>query len=442
MDSRLFRRQDRIWLSLTILAVMMLHGFAFGRTLVADDIWFAQALQHRTLLEFLAWRYVEWSGRLPLEAALVAVVNHPWAWKFINGSMLLLLCYSAGRIALGATERSAASATALAFGVLMLVAPPVLYTAAWWITGSVNYLWPVALGFYGMLPLVGTDRHANASRFVFLLCSGLAMYNEQVALVLLPAALICLGTRVAKAEWRWWDVAQVVFMAFNAAVLLAAPGSYRRYLSEQALRFPDFATLDVIDKLAIGFGLVFRGVINPHNLLVALLVVLCGALLLRAPLGRVAKLVLWIALAFLALGYLSLLPGLDSAGMIRFYVLPPLDGAAASSLRIYVASAWSAFVVACLVAAATASAGRSLGEYFAILVTLLLGLASLGAMGFSPTAYASGDRIHFVCQMAFLLVALRLMALAERTYGPCAMNAGIVFIVLAAGYRIVQLLPL
>src|SRR3546814_15166891 len=68
--------------------------------------------------------------------------------------------------------------------------------------------------------------------------------NEQVALVLLPAALLVLGTLVAQRRWQRWNVAQVAFMLVNAVVVFGAPGSQRRYLAEQALRFPDFSMLD------------------------------------------------------------------------------------------------------------------------------------------------------------------------------------------------------
>lgn len=75
-------------------------------------------------------------------------------------------------------------------------------------------------------------------------------------------------------------------------------------------------------------------------------------------------------------------------------------------------------------------------------MTLLLGLASLGALGFSPTAYASGDRINFVSQIAFLLVALRLTVAVEREYGSFALRVGIAVAALAAAYRVMQLLPI
>jgi hypothetical protein len=432
--------QGRICLLVVIAAIVSLHVLVLGNQFVADDAWFARVLDSQTLPAFLAFRYAQWSGRIPIEAALVLVINHPWAWKVINASMLLLFCHAAGRLALASTGKPAATTTSLAFVLLMLASPDVLYTAAWWMTGAVNYLWPAALGLYGMLAFSEPRDRGNLARCACLLASGLAMYNEQVALVLLPASLLALGALAVQRRWQRWDVAQVAFMAANAAVVFSAPGSYRRYLSEQASWFPDFATLDVLDKAAIGLGLVFRSIADPYNLLVTVLVVMAAALLLRAPLGKVARIILFVGIGFLAIG--GVLGVLDAGkmGAQGFYLPPPLDGAIASSSRAYALSAWVAFSIACLVMATVVVYWHALREWKAALVGLLLGLASVAAMGFSPTAYASGSRIYFVCQVVLLLVALRLVAGVEREFGSRAANVGIVVVAVAAGYRVLRLL--
>src|SRR3546814_19449727 len=106
---------------------------------------------------------MHWSGRVPIEATLVLVINHPWVWRLINAAMLLLFCHSAGRLALASTGKSGATTTSLAFAFLMLVSPDMLYPAAWWMTGSVNYLWPAALGLYGMLAFAEPRKIGRAS---------------------------------------------------------------------------------------------------------------------------------------------------------------------------------------------------------------------------------------------------------------------------------------
>lgn len=435
------RHQDRAWLLLVVLAIIALHVFAFGNTQIADDTWFARQLDTQSLSDFLAFRYTHWSGRLPIEATLVLLIGHPWLWKLLNGAMWLLLCYSAGRVSLARTGVSAAGSTALVFVLFMLISPAIVFNAAWWMTGSVNYLWPMALGLYGLLAFVDTKGHGHNARLGFLLASGLAMYNEQVALVLLPISLWLLGWRVIRRRWRGWDLAQVGFMAINALVVFGAPGSYHRFLSEEALRFPNFSALGVLDKAAIGFGLIFQSTLDSNNWMIAALIVFSAALVWRSPVGRLNKAAMLSMLAYLALDYVLAIPGLSTSRIHdKLYVLPTLGGAAASSSRAYALSAWSAFAVAALVGAASIAFWRSHRECLIALITMLFGLASLAVIGFSPTAYASGWRVHFVCQIAFLLVAARMTAEVRQVFGPRIANVAIAVMAVAAAYRVLQLL--
>ena len=309
------RSRAKFWL-LALVAITAIHVLAISGAHVADDIYFAEALKSQSLGEFLAFRYEHWSGRLPIELLLVLIVQHPWLWKLINILMVLLLCHSTGRVA-GIVGRVPAP-TLLAFALLMLVSPAILYESMWWMTGSINYLWPAALGLYGLLAFLETTPHSFAQRMCFVFASGFAMYNEQLALVLLPATLCLMLVRWRERLWTIWDIVHLAFMAANAYVAFSAPGSQHRYLAEQALRFPNYADLDVLDKAAIGLGLVFKSTINSSNYLVGLLVILALIMTLRSPIGKFAKIVLLASLSFLALNYLVGLPFFEDFGMRRF----------------------------------------------------------------------------------------------------------------------------
>lgn len=432
------RNRAKLWLLLALAIIAAIHVLAISSTRIADDVYFAAALNGQSLGEFLAFRYEHWSGRLPIELLLVLVVQHSWLWKLINTMMVLLLCYSSGRaVRVGA---SVSASTLLAFVLLMLVSPAVLYESTWWMTGSVNYLWPAALGLYGLLAFLETTPHSSVQRMGFLLASGFAVYNEQLALVLLPVTLCLMFVKWGERRWNTWDIVHLAFMVANAWVAFSAPGTHNRYLAEQALRFPNYADLEMLDKAAIGFGLVFKSTIDPGNFLVALLVLLAFILTLRSPIGKPAKVTLLASLSFLALNYMLALPVLEDSGMRRFYGLPPVGGGSASSSRLYILCAWSAFTIASLVIASASAFWRSRQELMLVTLTLIMGLASLSALGFSPTAYASGWRIHFVCQLAYLLVVMRLLSRIREEFGTRPYSCALAIISLLSAYRIVQLL--
>src|SRR3546814_4479110 len=67
MRSWLARYQGRICLLFVFAAIVALHVFALGHRFVADDAWFARILDRQPLGEFLAFRSMHWSGRVPIE---------------------------------------------------------------------------------------------------------------------------------------------------------------------------------------------------------------------------------------------------------------------------------------------------------------------------------------------------------------------------------------
>ena len=269
---------DWIALALVGVAVFAIHFLFLGRS-GPDDAYFGRALEQRTLAEFLVRRYQVWSARVPLEAMLVLLIHHETLWRIVNSLMVLLLCYGTGRLALRGSV-TAPAATSIAFAVLMLM-PAQVMQVAWWVTGSLNYLWPAAFGLYGSIRLVERTRRRAIENGLMVVASGLAVYHEQIAVILLPIQLALVVDRIRTGHRDPWDAIQIVWVVANVCVVFAAPGSYHRFLQEQLWWFPHFATLSLLERVNLGVGLVVRSVFDRDNLMVLLLAAGCIRLLLR-----------------------------------------------------------------------------------------------------------------------------------------------------------------
>jgi len=241
-----------------LASIACIHAFGISLAPVADDGYFAQMLSRYTLAQYLDHRYHTWTGRLPIEAVLVVIVHHPWLWRACNSAMLVLLCVASGRLARVGTDLSRSGAAVLAFMLVMLMTPQAIFESAWWLTGSLNYLWPIALGLWSLVPLVEGGAYRWPQRLGFVLAAAWAAYCDQLALVLVPLSLGLLAWRGWQRRATAWDVVQAVVLCANAAVALGAPGNARRFLEEQGMRFPNFADQDVLEKLRIGLGLIAR----------------------------------------------------------------------------------------------------------------------------------------------------------------------------------------
>jgi len=438
-------RRSGLWLLAALaVAVLGLHLTAIGNTLVADDHYFSQVLEERSLIEYLRFRYERWTGRLAIEAVLALLVAHGPAWKLLNSAMLVLLCHAAGRLALRDSPYFAPGVPALlAFALFLLLAPGVVYESAWWRTGAINYLWPAATGLYSLLAFTDRERNTLPRRMACLLAAGFASQHEQFALVLLPTATwLALAMRGPHRSERRWDLAQWLFMLINAALLFLAPGSRNRYVAEIGTHFPDFHALDVLDRAAIGLELVHGGMVDPANLLSVMAAALALVLLARSPIGVLLKAALALPLSYILLLVLAqiLLP--DAYRLSAYFAPPPMGGAAASSLRNYAMHAWLATVSVGLAIACSLAVAHTPLELLRNLAAFALGLGAVFVLGYSPTAYASGNRIHFVAQVVLLVWTLGLLGVWRERLGRRACWLALAVIALLAMGRLLQLLDL
>lgn len=429
-------RAGLLWMVAAIICIQ-LYGIAWAP--VADDRYFAQMLSRYSLADYLIHRYQTWTGRLPLEAMLVVLVHHPGLWRVFNGLMLVLLCHALGRLAAVGTRLSPALATVLAFVLFLLFSPQVQYESSFWLTGSINYLWPVALGLWSLVPLVEGRRYRWPMRLSCCLSASVAAYCDQLALVLVPLSLGLLFWRMRQGRWHRWDGWQAVLLCANAAFALGAPGNRERFFEERGMRFPNFAMLDLADKVRIGLGLIARAMTNSHNYLVCAVALLAAVLLWRCPIGRGLKTVLLAGLVLLMLqvplGQLHL-QGLQ----LHAWLPERLDGGAAHEPRFYMASALACVLVAMLVIASALGFWQRWSEVPCMAGVALLGLASLGLLGFSPTAYLSGQRIAFLCLLAWAMIGLRQLDRIGQTHG-LRMQATLICLLLAlANWRLLVIL--
>ncbi|GEM_PF-3208356 len=424
-------------LAWVLVSVACIHLFGVGDAPIADDRYFATMLSQYTLQDYLVHRYHTWTGRLPIEAVLVVLVHHTWVWRVLNALMVLLLCHAMGRLARVGTGLSQGGAMTLAFALFVSMTPQITFEAAWWLTGSLNYLWPVALGLWSLVPLLDRTPCGWPQRLGCCLAAMLAAYCDQLALVLVPLTLGLFIWRMRQGRWSGWDLAQVLLLCANAAFALSAPGNAVRYLQEQGMRFPNFADQDVWDKLRIGLGLIGRAFADPRNYLATVMEVLALLLLWGSPLARGLRVVLAVVLLIALAQVLLWLPGVP--GQPLYALLPArLDGEATWQLSRYLRSAWAAGSVGALVVACAVAFWPRPREAARMGGVLLLGLASLGMMGFSPTAYLSGMRIAFLCAVAFALVGIRLLVRVPQVHGARAGQVVVALLLAWASWRVGQ----
>ena len=148
-----FWRTPGFGLLLGMVAILAyLHFAVFDRRNESDDLIFSLVLNQGSLWSFMRERYLTWTGRWPMEIVGSTLVPNMWAWRVLNIAVVLAFCVNVARLGFGERGR-APGAIAGVFALFWLLPPTLLQDAAWWVTGSFYYLWPVTFGLYAMRSL-------------------------------------------------------------------------------------------------------------------------------------------------------------------------------------------------------------------------------------------------------------------------------------------------
>lgn len=437
-----------------------------------DDSIFAEMTSTRSYFEYLSYRYETWTGRMGGESLVYLVfrLGGIWFWRIVNALMVVLLPLCLIRISLiavgqnavgqnaaghaniaetqyaaGHSHNAAGHARFAAYktreifnwdklrllaiamsGYLMMDVMTFGHSAVW-VNGSIFYTWCIVLGFVAAMPaakFVFCGAY-NRRELLYAVPFGIfaAMSIEQIGAVLLAfvaLAVFCgavLGRRLPDGAnvGRILDkglLLQLGSLVVAFVVLFLAPGnSARSAVSYGDWLPPEFLQLSASEHLFLTYQWLVSSFANEGRLFL-LCIWLLGILLLLQKKGRLEKPDLrWIVPASI-FSVMALLPFakvnlLSDMGLyyidpaVKLEVLPSF--AAMTFMNKVALFLWT-FALAFTVPFLWKVSGKS-----AFLVLLFgAGLCSEFIMHFSPTIYASGERVYYVASLLFVVVILRL----------------------------------
>ena len=279
-------RASKIKYTCLFLFVCIVAGtkFYFGKHInVADDVWFANV--HNSEPNIFSWlkgRYFQWTSRVPIEFLLVTFITHFKIWVVINSIMFSLLIVSILKF-LKLKEKKLFFATIVMFFLILWGIPKnVFFEAVIWMTGSFNYLWPVATAAVALLLLYENYEkkrcsiYCLASSFLLMLSS----FNEQMAVVNIVAiftAMVYLKLFLKKKVS--YLVSPFISVAVVVIFISTCPGNMSRYHLEILSWFKGFGSIGLFGKFILGCNLYVDSLISERSILPFLssivLIILC-----------------------------------------------------------------------------------------------------------------------------------------------------------------------
>lgn len=423
-----------------------------------DDAYFYEMAHSMPLWEYLKMRYVGWEGRMTSEAmTYVAFYFGKGFWQPVNALILTLLpvglIHMIKKMTGGLSPRKSFwLAMTVYLGILSLGIQVIGY-GAFWITGSTFYLWSIVAGLWAAMPYVyltfdgkngchtaladasaRKDEGSGKGAFLYgLPCAFLAaMGQEQIAAVVIVfGALAMLYHLYKERKVPWLHVLEELVMIAALVVLLISPGTEARSQSEIVQWMPQFATMSLGNHIFITVQWMLSSFANQGKMLFFLIWVVGIWVLWTREHGirrGKSRLLMMVGGVF---SVVSLLPylGVDFFSEMGMGVIDQTQRVenvatpAALTGQNWMALAWWLGAVVFTMVLLW-QIGEELRDKALMVLMVLAACASELLMFFSPTMYASGDRVLFVAQILLWLILGRLVSKLDRDWPP-AMLVGV-----------------
>jgi hypothetical protein len=352
-------------------------------------------------------------------------ITHIPLWRIVNSLvavflMLLISKYATARVT-EANKRKVIN-IALCCGLFALY-PNTLTESMVWYTGSFTHLWAVATFLCALLPfyyaIIGRKIVYKISYGLFFLALLYACYLEQeLGIIAGFGALTFIFLKAKKMEIPRMLIWLYIFALINIAVCLLSPGPRIRMNVEIPGSYPNYPMLTLVDKIYQAVNWTSQHVLITSNLLFLLFSTLIFAVCYsRDKDNKVVSLISAVPMLF---SLLSMIPfkvllsrvgvfqGIDiQGGLDKFFFSPTtvnpnsLNDLGFQSLLPPIAC----LTIILFTAVLLFFAFKEMELKFVSVLLYLGALASTYLFTFSPTIFASGDRIFFTGDILMLLIA-------------------------------------
>ncbi|MBQ8280060.1 MAG: hypothetical protein IJZ23_09495 [Roseburia sp.] len=407
------------------LGVLSFIGYSDG-----DDTFFLEYCGSMGFFEYLQWRYETWTGRMISEGLMHIFFNMDlWVWRFVNAGMLVALPLSLvtlKHIVVGqkmpatGSEKYSKVFLDLFFALLfyLILDIKAFGYSTIWITGSMNYLWPmvcgiVALCVVAVIAFDTEDRKVPGWLYVIsTLCAVIAaMSSEQMGAVLLAFEVICIGERV----WKKKTV-RIGLLVQTAATLGAylissfAPGNELRIVAAIEANMPQFEILTLGERFFVLVQWLVSSFAN-ENAVFMLAIWVLGALLLierkTASNARKTNFIVNMTSVFIAVALLGKIGfttftdlGINLAEMSGVVEQVPVVSDM-SEVQWIVLGWWILAIIFTFYLLWEVSRAKPV-----ILLTYLGAIATEVILIFSPTIYSSGERVFFLAGIMLMIIVM------------------------------------
>lgn len=376
-----------------------------------DDLYFQKAFSD----SFPVWitqRYQLWTSRILIETVLSIMLQLPhFFWCLLDSVLFTSVAYSISKI-FGFQDKLYYN-WIICF-LLMIYPFSILGSAGWYAT-TINYLWPLSFGLIALLPIKKVLSREPIPFYmypIFSLSLLFACNFEQMCCIIFCFYFIFLiyyYWRYKKINRFWMFL--LILSLISLIFILSCPGNYTRSIAEINTWYPSYANFGLLGKSYLGFVTMFIGLIKNPNLL---FYILCFLLFFSVKSSR-HILIINAKIPFILLILFHLLVDLTAKFfpyLINLFskfslVLAPMDYIGVNLTTVGAAILSLVLFVSILISIYYSFSDRKRSVLNCLV--FLAGVASRFIIGFSPTIYASGERVSLFLNIAFIILIIHLL---------------------------------
>jgi len=374
----------------------------------SDEQWFLNEIDKTSLYEFLSTRYMTWTGRIIIEAIMVKTLGFSFFWKLAIPLTIISLSYSLWRMLLDEVVRKEVAIPVIII-LIMSISPGVNADAVFWLAGFYNYLMPMSFLVYAIMILFKEDVASRLSKTISLCALSIACSTEQTAMVALASTFLYIFYKKSSSKF---SIIFILFALFFTCLLLSAPGNASRFNLEIVSWFPEYREYNFIQKIMLGVDRLNAHICDKTNVLFNLVVLSSLYLIVKS---KKNKWLTFFAATILTIKLTLFITYRDNFSKLNFFNFPYyLSADNWSGYDIYMSFAFSLLVICCIIYGMICRYNIS-HISIALSFIMALSLLSVMALGFSPTVYASGQRILF-CFNVGMIAYMCLLYRAHKLY--------------------------
>lgn len=383
-------------------------------SIAGDDQYFSAVLQQNKFLDWVSLRYNTWSSRVLLESIMVILFNIGFNfWKLMNIGVFLTLAYAVKKIL---NSKNDTKINWLICMSLFLI-PSSCYGDAGWGATSMNYLWPLAFGLLACIPIKKNFSDEKMTKIeIAISCISLIIScnQEQMAGIL---AIIYIGTlcyNLIKKKSNKIIIVYTILILASILFIVTCPGNGKRKISEIQTWFPEFTTLNIIDKAQLAITSMMRYIVIKGRIV---FMVMTAIIMYAVFTTNKSKMFRSIAIIqFIGSIPLNIVNKIIPQGLfvikdtINQFGQPKLviNSATYNNVFLYIMILYYFIILACIIISLY-SIFKDTNNRVVTISILILGIISRLIMGLSPTVFASAERTAIFLYASFIILIIYIL---------------------------------